>query len=237
MKKIFFLLLIFSCLSSGAQTAIDCANCSVQIVKREQIKGLSIDEIQFLTNDLVARKGYKFKSGVIEFYYSNKVWYKPMENNDKIIYNEIEKRNIKTFQDKIIELKEDRENLLSKLKAFKVSMLREDKEFLKSEFGFSKQSEVNKLLLEVLNRINLDKVNWFKKYGHYQLKEDNLTETISYKIIINDNQVSFVYNYDSGSEDVEENMYSSDFDEEFTHFWEFEWKKDELKFLKFYSAG
>ena len=159
------------------------------------------------------------------------------ENNNKIIYTEIEKINIKTFQDRTIELKAERENLLSKLKLFKSTLLRNDKEILKSEFGFSTESETNKLLLEVISEINLDEVGWFKKQGHYQLKEDNLTETISYKILINDNQVSFVYDYDTGSEDVEYNMYPSDYNVEFTHYWEFEWKNDKLKFVRLNSAG
>lgn len=237
MRTIFILILQLFFIQSFGQILKDCSICSTQIIKQEQIEDLSIDEIRFLTNDLFARKGYKFKKGHIDFYYSNKEWYKPVENNDKIIYNEIEKRNTKTFQERTIELKAERENLLSKLKLFKSALLRNDKEILKSEFGFSTESESIKLLLEVINEINLDEVNWFKKQGHYKLKEDNLTETISYKILINDNQVSFVYDYDTGSEDVEDNMYPSDYNVEFTHYWEFEWKNNKLKFLRLNSAG
>lgn len=237
MKYIILLFFSLICFRGKTQTLIDCLSCSTQIIKAEQIKGLSIDEIRFLTNDLFARKGYRFKNGHIDFYYTNKEWYKPVENNDKIIYNEIEKSNIKIFQDRTNELKADRQNLILKLKAFKSALLRNDKEFLKSQFGFSTDLETHKLFLDVINEINLDNVNWFKKQGHYQIKEDNLTETISYKILIIDNKVNFVYDYDTGSEDVEDNLYPSDYNVEFTHYWEFEWKNDKLKFLKLNSAG
>ena len=39
----------------------DCATCSTQVIKEQQISKLSIDKLRFLTNDLYARKGYKFK--------------------------------------------------------------------------------------------------------------------------------------------------------------------------------
>ena len=39
----------------------DCATCATQVIDEEQISKLSIDELRFLTNDLYARKGYKFK--------------------------------------------------------------------------------------------------------------------------------------------------------------------------------
>lgn len=220
-----------------AQILKDCSSCSLQIVKKEQIKNLSIDEIRFLTNDLYARKGYRFKTATIDFYFSNKEWYKPTDNNESIQYNDIEKKNLKTFQDRTSELKADRDNLLYKLKAFKTAFVKNDNNFLKAEFGYTADDELHRLLLEVLNNINLEDLNWFKKESHYEIKVDKLAETISYKININDTKIGFTYDYDSGSEIIEDTLYPSDYNAEFTHFWEFEWTNGNLKFLRVITAG
>ena len=51
MKKAFFtLIIVFSIINLYAQTLEDCSTCSTQLLKAEQLKGLSIDEIRFLTN-------------------------------------------------------------------------------------------------------------------------------------------------------------------------------------------
>ena len=50
----------------------DCATCSTQVIKEQQISKLSIDELRFLTNDLYARKGYKFKDYEISNYFNEK---------------------------------------------------------------------------------------------------------------------------------------------------------------------
>lgn len=69
-----------------------------------------MDEIRYLTNDLFATKGYVCKSSDVNNYYSNIKWYKPTADNKKIIYNNIEKQNIKLFQDKTSTIKNDRDN-------------------------------------------------------------------------------------------------------------------------------
>ena len=73
MKKCIYLILIVFNLNATDQTLKDCSTCLVQIMQPEQIENLSIDEIQYLANDLIARKGYNFKRGDIDFYYSQNV--------------------------------------------------------------------------------------------------------------------------------------------------------------------
>lgn len=237
MKKYFCLVFIGFSLNATAQALKDCSACSAQIIKTTQIKDLSIDEIRYLMNDLFARKGYKFKSGEIDFYFSNKAWYKPIENNAKIVYNETEKKNIKTFQDRTSELKLDREKLIADLKEFKQAFLQNDKDILKLKFNYVLEKEYSQYFSQVLNKVNLDDIHWFKQQGHYKLIVDNLTETIGYKVFIQGNQIHFSYDYDTGSEDVEDDLYPSDYYTEFTHLWEFEWKNNKLKFIRINSAG
>lgn len=237
MKKYLYLILIGFSLNATSQTLKDCSGCSSQIIKTTQIKNLSIDEIRYLMNDLFARRGYKFKSGEIDFYFSNKEWYKPIDDNNKIVYNETEKKNIKVFQDRTAELKLDREKLISNLKAFKQAFLQNDKETLKLKFNYVPEKESFQYFSDVLNKVNLDDIHWFKQQGHYRVTIDNLAETIRYNILIQGDQIHFSYDYDAGSENVEGDLYPSDYYTEFTHMWEFEWKNNKLKFIRINSAG
>jgi hypothetical protein len=61
MRIVFSLILLTFSIQSFGQTLKNCSICSNQIIKNEQLKNLSIDELRFLTNDLFARKGYKLK--------------------------------------------------------------------------------------------------------------------------------------------------------------------------------
>ena len=88
----------------------DCATCSTQVIKEQQISKLSIDELRFLTNDLYARKGYKFKDYEISNYFNEKPWYKPVSDNSKVKLNAVEEQNVKLFQERTAILKADREN-------------------------------------------------------------------------------------------------------------------------------
>ncbi len=238
MNNRFCLFLILFCFNSfSAQTIKDCSQCAGQTIKSEQIKNLSIDELRFLTNDLFARKGYKFKNEEIDFYYSEKNWYKPVSDNSKIVYSETEKRNIKTFQDRTSELLKDREQLTQELKAFQTAFLQNSRQILKSRFSFDASDENGSYLSEVLRKVDIDELNWFKKQGHYQVVVDNLEETVGYKLIISDSEITFIYDYDEGSEEVKEDLYHSPYYQEFTHFWEFEWKNGRLKFIRLNTAG
>lgn len=243
MKKYIYLIFIAFSLNATAQTLKDCSTCSIQIIKSEQIEDLSIDEIQYLKNDLFARKGYNFKRSDIDFYYSQKIWYKPIEDNNKIAYNSIEMKNLQLFQKRTKELKIDREKLTENLKLFKVAFLQK-KEVLETKFNFSvkkilgtKNSESNQYFSKVIRNINIDDIGWFKNQAHYKTKIDNLSETYSYVFIVEGNNVYFRYDYDNGSEDVKEELYPSDWYNEFTYYWNFEFINNQLKFIDFGVAG
>ncbi len=232
---IFIVILCFNSLS--AQNSLDCSKCADQLINPEQIKNLSIDELRFLTNDLFARRGYKFSNESIDFYYSEKNWYKPVSDNSKIVYSETEKRNIKTFQDRTAELLRDREKLTNELKAFQTAFLQNNRQILKSRFNFDSEDVNRKYLSEVLQKVNIDELKWFKKQGHYINIVDNLEETVGYTVTVSGSSINFIYDYDGGSEEVKDDFYPSPYNQEFTHFWEFEWKNGKLKFIRLNTAG
>lgn len=59
MRTISVLIFQIFFIQSSGQTLKYCSTCSTQVIKSEQIKGLGIDEIRLLTNEIFARNGRK----------------------------------------------------------------------------------------------------------------------------------------------------------------------------------
>lgn len=240
MRTIFLFILQTFFIQSFGQTLKDCSTCSSQIIKTEQIKNLSIDEIRFMTNDLFARKGHKFKSADVDNYYSNKVWYKAVSDNNKIVFNDVEKQNIKLFQDKTTEIKKEREQLITELKNFKSVLLANDKSKLYTNYGYSTiDKEYNdqcKYLTEALTKINLDDVNWSFNIGMNKVTVDNGDLVMNYEIRISPDGFSINYGNQGGSE-IGKQLYPNDQITEFSFWWEFEWQNNKIKFIKMNMAG
>lgn len=237
MKQLQLILLVILFANTAQSQAIkDCETCLSKTIKLEQIKNLSIDELRFLTNDLYARKGYKFKSGEIDSYYSDKKWYKPINDNEKIVYNTIEQQNLQLFKQRTAELKRDRDKLMSELKIFKATILANDKVTLKNKYSFTTENEQYKNITEALKKINLEDVNWSKNKGLYCVTIDNGDYVMAYELKIEKNHVTVQYSSRGGS-DIAESLYPSEFSDEFSFWWEFEWKNDTLKFIKMNVAG
>ncbi|WP_208685722.1 YARHG domain-containing protein [Flavobacterium sp. SLB02] len=192
--------------------------------------------MRFLTNDLYARKGYKFKSGEIDSYYSDKKWYKPINENEKIVYNTIEQQNLQLFKQRTAELKTDRDKLMNELKIFKATILSNDKVTLKNKYSFTTQNKQYKNITEALTKLNLEDVNWSKNKGLYSVTIDNGDYVMAYELKIEKNHVTVQYSSRGGS-DIAESLYPSEFSDEFSFWWEFEWKNDTLKFIKMNVAG
>ncbi|MBS1916652.1 MAG: YARHG domain-containing protein [Bacteroidetes bacterium] len=240
MKKMIFILLIFFSENLSAQTLKDCANCSTQIIRPEQIKDLSIDEIRFLTNDLFARKGYRFSSGDVDAYYAETDWYKPVADNTKIIFNNIEKQNIKLFQEKTSEIKEDRKKLMQEIKNFKTAVLANDKQGLITKYTYAVINKDYKeqftYLTNALTKINIDDVNWSLNVGIYKITVDNGDYIMSYELNVTPQSFVIKYNHQGGSE-IGKQLYPNDPTTEFAYWWEFKWENNKITFVKMEMAG
>lgn len=249
LKNAALIFAVVLCQNVFGQTLTDCSACSVQLVKVDQINKLSFDEIRYLTNDLYARKGFVFKNSNIDYYYSEKSWYKPMNSNDEIVFNAIENQNIKLFQGRAAILKADREKLLNALKAFKQLVLTEDHQNLKIKHKYitgkdskSKIPDENDedqfgKFKQLLIKLDFEDLNWIKDTGFYKLSIDNLQSTINYEIKIVGNTIYLTYDYDSGSDEISDEIYPIEHFVEFTYFWGFEWVNGELLFVKHVVAG
>ncbi|WP_136666929.1 YARHG domain-containing protein [Flavobacterium sp. H122] len=240
--RMVFLFLLLS-LNLNAQVLKDCAVCSAQIVKPEKIKDLSIDEIRLLTNEIFARNGYQFENSRFQDYFEQKSWYKSKGNNKNVSFNEIEKQNIKAFQERIRLLKQNQEELINQLKAFKELVLSGELNGLKSKYAFmyekQNQADEAKSLKEVLNRINLDDVNYYKNKGQNSVIADNGFVKIVYKLSIEGDQINLFYSFMNHSEIIEDLNEFTDYhsEDEFMYNWQFEYKSNKLKFIRLAFAG
>lgn len=243
MKNIFYLLFVFCCLQTKAQSLKDCSTCSTQIIKAEQIKGLSIDEIRLLTNEIFARNGYQFENSRFQNFFEEKSWYKSINDNKSVVFNEVEKKNVKLFQDKTKELKNNQQELVNQLKTFKNLVLNNNKEELKTKFGFYYENQTGddepKSLKEVLNKINLDDINYYKSNGLNSTMTDNGFVKIVYEIYVENENVNLYYNYMTHSKIIKDFDAFTDYhsEDEYMYNWQFEFKNNKLKFIRLAIAG
>lgn len=241
--KYALLLLTFFCLKIEAQTIKDCSSCSTKIIKQEQLKGLSIDEVRLLMNEIFARNGYQFENGRFQNYFESKSWYKSKNDNNSIVFNDIEKQNIKLLQEETKALKAGQNELISQLKLFKTLVFSDRTNDLMSKFGFSYEKQTGtdeiKSLKEVLQRINIDDINYYKNQGLNSVTTDNGFVKIVYEITIDGNKVYIFYNYMSHSKIIKDLDEFTDYhsEDEYMYNWQFDFKNGKLTFIRLAIAG
>ncbi|MCW3464774.1 YARHG domain-containing protein [Chitinophaga nivalis] len=237
--KTFYLTLftLFVLKSACAQSLHDCTSCTTQRLKPEQIENLSIDDIRFLTNDLFARRGYRFKSGEVDSYYAEKPWYKPVKNNEDIVFNEIEKQNISLFQQRTLFLKNKREKMIAELQSLKQYVLADNTPELSRRFKYIKSTSDFQYLQKAIEKISINDINWFKHKAKYELTIDDGDFVRVYSIHIDRNKIRIQYNNQGGSTlDEHTTLYPTASNNEFAYWWDFEFDTI-LKFIRFDVAG
>lgn len=234
---------MFCYLQVTAQSLKDCAICSTQVVNSEQIEALSVDEIRLLINEIFARNGYQFENSRFQNFFEEKSWYKSKNDNKSVVFNEIEKKNIKLFQDKTKELKTNQKELINQLKVFKNLILNDKKEELKTEFSFYYEQQTadneSKLLKDVFNKVNLDDINYYKSQGLNSIITDNGFVKIIYEVSIENENVNLYFNYMAHSKIIKDFDEFTDYhsEDEYAFNWQFEFKHNKLKFIRLVIAG
>ena len=235
MKHLYFLSIVLFSLNATAQLK-DCATCASQVIKEQQISKLSIDELRFLTNDLYARKGYKFKDYEISNYFNEKLWYKSVSDNSKVKLNIVEEQNVELFQERTVILKADREKLIEALRSLKA-------ETLKGNSPIPKGNS-NEYFSKTIAKIDIDDIHWIKNQGYYSVEIDNFKGSNKYYISIDGSEVEIVWFEDGHSTKVQNDdkikgVYDTEVFEvmESNISWEFRWDKQKLVFIESVIAG
>jgi len=67
---------------------------SLRKLQESELTNYNKEELKMMRNEIFAFHGYKFKSADLKKYFSDQKWYKPLESNDMISLNSIEKYNV-----------------------------------------------------------------------------------------------------------------------------------------------
>jgi hypothetical protein len=185
-KTIFTILLFAAIQQTFAQTISDCATCNRVVLSESQLKGKSLEELALLRNEILARKGYVFSSGKYSGYFEHQDWYKPVQSNSEIKLSDTETKNISLLKNLEAQEKTKRDKAISDLKELKNALNADNKTVIKKYLSKMSKEEyygvlINKLK-EILNKIDLDDINFNKKSGLYKVSIDNGFSISSYEI-------------------------------------------------------
>ncbi|QLC67096.1 YARHG domain-containing protein [Flavobacterium sp. LPB0248] len=228
--------------ASFGQTLKDCSTCKTQLIKKEQVKNLNVDNIRLLTNEIFARNGYMFENSRFQEYFENKSWYKSVGDNKKVVLNDIEKKNLAFFKDVTKTLEDQKKELTSQLKNFKELVFQDKISELQNAYNFSYEkgnSEEKKLLKEVFRKINLNDINYYKSKGMFKTIEDNGFVQIEYMVYIENDEVTITYNYMAHSKIIEDFDEYTDYlsENEFSYNWQFKFTRNKLNYIRLAVAG
>jgi len=242
MKYIYLWFLFLFCTAANAQTLKNCSLCTSKLINQAEIADLSVDEIRLLTNEIYARKGYRFDNQRFQDFFDGQSWYKPVKDNKSIVYSSIEKQNISLLQDRVKQLRLERSTLINQLKVFEKLVLSNSTSELKSQFGFTYEynnHEEPKFLKEALSKINLDDINDYKHKGLHSTLVDNGFVKKLFELSIEKANINVVYNYMAHSKMMEDFGEFTDYrsENEFMYNWQFEYKNGKLKFVRLAVAG
>lgn len=157
--------------------------------------------------------------------------------------NDIEKQNIKLFQDQTKQLKIAQNELTHQLKTFKELVLTNNNSELKSTFGFYYENSNDEFeprnLKEVLSKTDLNDINYYKSNGLNSTITDNGFVKIIYKISISGKSIDLFYNFMSHTDFVDQIDEFTDYQSESEYMcnWQFEFINDKLRFKRFVIAG
>lgn len=237
-----FLILLFA-QTSFAQAIKDCSICKTQLLKKEQVQNLSLDNIRLLTNEIFARNGYAFENSRFQEYFESKRWYKSIGDNKKVSLNDIEKKNIVLLKDITKTLEAQRKEVIAQLKNLKQLVNQDQINELKSTYNFNYEQKDNttekKLLKEVFSKINLNDINYYKSKGIFKTIEDNGFVQIAYMVYIENDEISISYNFMTHSEIIEGFDEYTDYhsENEYRYEWQFKFTKNKLYFIRLAVAG
>lgn len=193
MKKALIISVLVSANYLYSQSIEDCSICHSTLLQNNQLQGKTLEELQLLRNEILARKGYVFSSDIYSKYFENQSWYKPVLSNDKIELNAIEKQNVELIKNFESKERFKRDKAVSNLKELKSGLNEDNSKVISNYLSKLKSDEYYneslKELKDALNKIDLDNIHWNKKLGLYRVSIDNGYSISSYEILFRDGQV------------------------------------------------
>lgn len=193
MMRVLTILFLTSSQFLYSQILENCSTCNSTLIQNKQLEDKSLEELQLLRNEILARKGYVFSSDLYWRYFEDQPWYKPDSSNEKIDLNAIEKQNVELIKNLEAKEKSKRETSISDLKALKKGLNDNDEKVISKYLSKLKSDGYYKSLIAelkfTLNKIDLSDIHWNRKSGLYKVSVDNGYSISSYEILFQDGQI------------------------------------------------
>lgn len=236
------IILLSGALSIKAQGVTSCEACSTVLLKLQDIDTLSVDELRLLTNEIYARKGYKFTNEHIQDYFEELKGYKPLNDNSLVKLSAIEEKNVKLLTDRRKVREDDRQIILTYFKGLKEFAINNNDSQLSKVVNkpeYEDFSAVDKFK-EVLKRVDFDDIHWYKNNALYHVEIDNGYVKIVYSFSITSEGIMLMYNYMAHSEIMEDfGTPFSDYmsEDEFAVWWTFSLQNGMVVLTNINAAG
>ncbi|MBD8346557.1 YARHG domain-containing protein [Dysgonomonas sp. HGC4] len=237
-----FFILLSGSVSMHSQGITDCSTCSTTLLKAQDIDTLSVDELRLFTNEIYARKGYKFSNERYQDYFQGFEWYKPLADNSLVKLSTVEEQNVKLLQDRRKAREDERLVILTYFKGFKQLAVNGNDAELKRIFVSSPYAEEASIdyLKAVLVRMNFDDVNWYKNNALHRVEVDNGYVKMRYSFSVSSEGITLEYNYMAHSDLMEDfGTIFSDYmsEEEYAVWWVFSYENGKVVFKNIGMAG
>ncbi|OUL61048.1 YARHG domain-containing protein [Flavobacterium sp. AJR] len=202
---LFSIILLSGVFTVNAQSVTNCKTCGTTLLKAENIYTLSVDELRLLTNEIYARKGYKFTNENIQDYFRGFEWYKPLNNNSLVKLSALEEKNVKLLTDRCKLLEGERQIIFTYFKGLKQFAINNNENELNKVLNKPKYEDLSSVdnFKDVLKRIDFDDVHWYKNNALYKVEIDNGYVKTVYSFSITSKGIMLMYNYMSHSEIME----------------------------------
>ncbi len=159
----------------------NCAKCDKKIYTEKEIQSLSLLELKILRYEIYARHNAKFEDVRLSEHFLKYDWYKPMIATNQVKLNNTELRNIQTFKKREQEKEKAQKIIIQELKKLKKVVVNNDTDAVKSVFipnkiYFTPEEDIKIItnsLKDILQKINLNDVNWFNESAFFQVLTDN----------------------------------------------------------------
>lgn len=225
-----------------AQGVTDCKMCGTTLLKAQDIDTLSVDELRLLTNEIYARKGYKFTNEGLQDYFESFNWYKSLGDNSLVKLSAIEEKNVKLLTDRRKVREDERQTILTYFKGLKQLVASKNDSELNKLLANPEYAELASLdsFKEVLMRIDFDDVHWYKNNALYKVEVDNGYVKIVYSFSISSEGIMLMYNYMAHSDIMEDfdTMFSDYMSEnEYALWWTFSLQNGKVVLMDINAAG
>lgn len=225
-----------------AQGIANCSTCGTELLRAQDIDTLSVDELRLFTNEIYARKGYRFSNERYQDYFQSFDWYKPLADNSLVKLSNIEEKNIKLLQDRRKVREDERQIILAYFKGLKQLAVNNNDAELNKLFANLEYQEMASVdeMKQTLLYINFDDVHWFKNKGLYRVEVDNGYVKIVYSFSVTNEGIILAYNYMAHSDIMEDfdTMFSDYMSEsEYAVWWVFSLVNGKIVLTKVDGAG